>query len=292
MNARASAALAALCCAAALLAPGCKSATPPIDQEAVQNKPVPSYASVAKRYNERINLLPKIWAKGPVSIRFTNAKGERQWEQGNGYLLIERPDRVSFSISKFGDEYVRMGSNGDRFWAMDVQEKTARVGDVRNGAARIDQFGLPISSAELFAVFGIAPLPAPEAVFDAAADPEVRWSPDGRHLVVTHASSFGRIGYLIDPQTYLPVRVELLDGQTGKIAVGADLTKPTRTPIPGRGGFFPQVAGQVDIRDFVNDSEIKVTFGTIDATREIDQRNFDLDTLMNMLGPFQIVEAE
>ncbi len=263
---------------------GCKAN----QRTAAEYREPPTYESIASIYNERINAMPSIWARGVVSFRFTNEQGKRQNEQGNCYLHVVRPHNISFIINKLEQQYVRLGCNERLYWAMDLQEKTVRTGDHTNGGAggggRIDQFGLPLSPDELLTVFALAPLPDPDG------HQSVAWSDDAKHLIITHPSALGVTVYALDPATYLPQSVELIEGDSGRVLVRADFTKPLRTPVPGQGAYSRQVPGQIDIRDMVNDSHIKITFGSASATREIDPDNFNLEHLLDVLGPFKIID--
>jgi hypothetical protein len=259
----------------------CKASTKASSGEA-PNQVLPSYAAVASKYNERIDLLQSVWARGVVSVTFTNQRGKRQNEQGNCYLMVTRPSNISFTIHKLGEQYFRLGCNDREFWAMDMQEKTARIGEHTDGGAHIDQFGLPIVPQDLLSVFALAPLPAPDG------HERVGWTHEGSLLVVSHTTLFGKTRYLIDPVTYLPERAELIDADTGQVAVRAEFANPLRTRVPGMGGFFPQVPGQIDIHDLVNETKIKVTFGSPRGDKDIDPDNFNLHHLLDVLGPFTI----
>ncbi|MCB9844361.1 MAG: hypothetical protein H6811_00025, partial [Phycisphaeraceae bacterium] len=79
--------------------------------------PLPSYGQLRDEYNLRTQKLPRLWTKAAVRVVTRDDQGHRKTEQGDAYLQVILPDRVSLSVGKsIADFYFYLGSNSEWFW--------------------------------------------------------------------------------------------------------------------------------------------------------------------------------
>jgi hypothetical protein len=218
---------------------------PPVQAETA----LPSYQEVAERYNERIANLPRIWARTTGRIWFPDEQGRTRTEQVEGHLQFLAPDRLLLNFDKVSQTYGLMGTNAERYWWIELdRERRAYVGDhAKVTDERIAELGMPIYPRDVIDLLGITPIPAPGE----SPRTSLAWTPDRRMLVVLTATGAGSEAaapaqpisvyrrLFLDPATYEPLRVEILDADEQVRAVSV-LGNYETLAIPGAGPEVPR----------------------------------------------------
>lgn len=255
----------------------CKSGSEPV----APTRPTPSYESVAESYNERVALLDRLWARAVVALRFTDAQGDRRYEQGDGHLQLRDAERLALSVGKLGEVLLWVGCDDERYWLFDRLADPTRLYLGRHdalGVERAREIGLPVAPRELLRLFGLRPLP------DSGA---IAWTDDG-DLELTTADDRGAWRYILDPQSNLPRRIARLDAADRPL-LDAELSDDKSVRITGRGFNPPRVAGRVRVTHVATGDSITIVLDgdVIDGRREGKPRaaSFDLDVLRQALGP-------
>ena len=225
---------------------GCNSA----EQTSTPHGPLPEYTELARAHNENISRFGSLWAYAVASISYTDAKGDRVRDQGEGHLQFVRPDRLALDIGKLGEVIVWLGSDGERFWFIEptAEPPTALLGlnEELDAEAR-ERLGMPVRPGSIGEALGLSLLPleaSAPGVFDEAIG-AVEFSLPGRRVAFEPAS--GRL-----------VRVAFLDESGDEVAIST-LTGETEVMIEGVSGFFPRIAERVEIVDASSGDSFRVT---------------------------------
>lgn len=180
----------------------------------------PSYEKVAAAYNTRVAPLERLWARTVVRLSFVDGDGKPQTEQVEGHCQYVRPSNVLVSFHKVSQPLAMLGSNEQRFWWIELGgNKRAFVGT--HAAAtpeRIAAAGLRVHPLDLMEMLGLTPLPG------SGEGCGVAWSTGGKMLVVTIPGKNANRRLFLDPVTFRPSRVELVDA-AGKVGAFSELSK-------------------------------------------------------------------
>jgi hypothetical protein len=247
--------MAARPCLAALLASvalaGC--GTGPRTKPEPPPGPLPSYATIVGAYNARVAGLDRVWARSVVRVWYPDLEGEEQKDQVEGHIQYLRPRSLLLTFKKLGETYAALGSNDERYWWIELgDQKVAWVGEhAQASAERAREMGLPVQPLELIRLLGLLPLPEPGS----GATPAVTRTPGGREIVVTMFPIEGSgtslvkgVRYRLDPVTFEPRRIELLD-RGGRMAMEASLShyQPVAAEVGRVAGSIPgQVQASLD----------------------------------------------
>jgi hypothetical protein len=272
---------------AALFLAGCRSSA--VQQQTLRGD-LPSYSTVAAAYNARIGPLERLWARTVVRLRFTDADGKPQNEQVEGHCQYIKPSKVLVSFHKAGHPLAMLGSNQERFWWIELgNNKRAFVGT--HAAAtpeRIAAAGLRVHPLDLMELFGLTALPESGEGCTIAA------SSDGKSLVATVPGTWARRRFFLDPQTFRPSRVELVDNR-GNISAFAELAKyqPVALKAAPPGAARPWVA--TDIRVEADAGATRVIMELSDPQNDPARFRpvaFDFDRLVEANGVEQIQDLD
>src|SRR4051812_43924162 len=201
----------------------CEHTRPTPTEPPILRGPVPPYATVATAYNARVTRLERIAAAGDVRVHYKNDSGNPLSEQCESNVQLALPANVAIRLDKVGQAIFYLGSNETRYWWFDLtNEKSALVGSHDKPTPEsVAAFGLPVHPLDLLEVFAIKPVPAPDS--EQATHASLAWSRDARSLGITLPGRWqGQRRFWLDPNTYDPIRVELLD-RSGHIAASAVL---------------------------------------------------------------------
>ena len=210
-----------------LFACGCKNAqTPkPGDEPAVVRRPDPApFSVVASEQNQRVDGLTTLWARLTLRVSGKLANTDLNKEEAEGHLQIVLPSKVAVTVDKLGNTYFYLGSNDDVYWWLDLS-KAKRGYFGRHAQATtetVDRFGIPVHPLDLIELMAITPI-SPE-ILAQSPPPQVRWTNDGKLLWYETPARGSMKRVFVDPKTYLPEMVELLDPQ-GKVVVRSELSK-------------------------------------------------------------------
>ncbi len=240
--------------------------------------PLPSYSAVSERYNQRVARLDKVWARISIRVTGVDKEGNKVDEQAEGHLQVIRPDKLALSITKVGETYFYLGSNEQVYWWLDLHEdKKALVGRHEKATPQLAaRFDVPVHPLDLLELLGITPLPPGAAAATA-------WSRDGRLLEVTLPGRWGKRHLSLDPATFQPRYIELLDSR-GKVLVAAELEDPQ--PVVVRcDSATPPMASLYNID--IATSGTHITLRLYDPENRCDRQKltpFDFDALLKAYG--------
>ena len=219
----------ALACTGSLvLLAGCQTtgdgATAAAEVRAAPGVPPPSYDEVAAAYNARVAVFERVWARVTAVYRGVDDAGNRLREQAEGHIQIERPDRVALSLGKLGETYLYLGSNGSRYWWIDLVDSDRKVALIGTHAEatpeRVRALGLPVRPPELVETIGILRLPETGGT----VEPDTRPGAPAGGYVVTAPGRRGPVRLWFAPDGapdeagvaagagVEPTRIALLDG--------------------------------------------------------------------------------
>jgi hypothetical protein len=209
----------------------------------------PSYATVATAYNARVVRLEKLACPASVVVHYKDGKGNPLSEQVEANVQVALPASVAVRLDKVGQTVFYLGSNDTRYWWFDLtDEKTALVGLHEKATPEaVASFGLPVHPLDLLEVFAIKPIPP--AGTEQATHAALAWSKDGHYLGLTLPGRWGgQRRFWLDPESFDPVRVELLD-KNGVFAVSAALSRYLKVDVNGDTTVHPRMASdfQVDL---------------------------------------------
>ncbi|MFA9477178.1 hypothetical protein ACERK3_02605 [Phycisphaerales bacterium AB-hyl4] len=247
---------------------------------------VPSYNELVDRYNAHVIHLDQFWSATTVSMRWVDEDGRLQFEQGDGQLIYRRPSDVVMTVGQLGQTILWVGSDDERYWLFDLQgERTAMVGRHANvGRPCARQLAYPVSPRAMPYLMGLLPLqPSDEA--EVAIDLNYyRIDPPGTGVRIW-----------VDPATYHPLRVDLLDSQ-GESVVAARLHRyePVRMETVER-GQWPRIATAANIYVLEEEGYLSLSLGSLSDGRRRDQVRdaaFDFETLQRMHRPREVIELD
>lgn len=217
---------------------------------AVNPGPLPSYLVVVQRFNARVEPLDRLWSRTVVRAWFNDREGKPQEEQFEGHFQYLRPDQLLLTFDKVGNTYAALGSNQEKYWWLERGTDKGAVAYVGEHSKvtpeRVQELGLPVHPLSFVDLLGITPLPDADSDRQPRADSEtqrtgVAWSADGAALVITAPGRLGQRRLWLDPQTYLPTRIDLL-GADGAPALSATLTNYTAVAVRvPKGTWSPMV---------------------------------------------------
>ena len=125
-----------------------------------------SYAEAARRYNQHVLGLKRLWARSVVEVSWIEDDGDRRSEQGEGHFVFVPPRRVALSVGKLGKIILWAGSNAERYWLIDNQgDGVAYVGkhptvEVIGPTGGVEMRGpLPFKPDDVPYLLGLRPLP-------------------------------------------------------------------------------------------------------------------------------------
>lgn len=195
--------------------------------------PPPTYEAVAGAHNARVARVPRLWARIATTVWYPDEDGKEREEQFEGHLQVIRPDRVSLSFSKVGDEYAALGCNAESYWWVErIEEPRALVGThAKATPERMRELGIPVYPLDLIELLGVTELPE--------SGDEPRWSEGLVEVRVPVRSGTKRM--LLDARTLEPARVEILD-EAGRVLVWSELERYREVDTPSLGDE-PRVPG-------------------------------------------------
>ncbi len=264
---------------AALAAAGCGSAQKTGDGAAVATPLAPpSAAAIAAAERARVGELGCLHAKGVVELRSRDADGDH-FDQGDVDFRWMPGRGVAASISKFGDRWSWIGSDGTRWWAFELKADPVRLRWGRLDGARAGIVGaLPWLMA-------LRPLlPAPGAM-PGRVDGVVRVQVTADGAVLPPGA---RLEADFDAVTLAPRAVRVRRGD----AVECEATLAELGPVEVEGrtmGTWPAIPQRVRVRGAGDraGTEIAVFLDKPRAARDAADRPalYDLDGLRAKFAP-------
>lgn len=185
-------------------------------------------------WNTRVERLERLWARVTLVVNTVDPAGDAVTEQAEGHLQIERPRGVALSLGKLGETYLYLGSNDERYWWIDVVDRDNRAAVTGRHAAvtmeKAAQLGVPVHPLELVEVLGLTPIGEGAVVRGAT--------------VTTTTATGGRVVRALDPGTYEPVRIDVVD-RAGQIVLSASHEAYQLASVRDDTRVRPRVPGRV-----------------------------------------------
>ncbi len=252
--------------------------TRPVEPE--RRGDVPTYFELVHRYNKRLARLERLRvASFPIVYIWRDEEGVKHMERCNGELAIIVPDRLMLKVKSLATgTFMWAGSNQTHYWFFDLREKKDRRAyfgqHAKLGKGRSRDLPVPLHPRELPWLLGIVPLEGKIAT----PPPLVRWAQS--HLVVDVPGVPMRLW--IDPRTYQPVRVDLVN-EAGGSEISSVLSNPRLVRLE-ESSAWPRMATRIIITRLQEDQEIRLTLPGKDMyDYPIHTRWFDLDHLIQLV---------
>lgn len=257
-------------------------ATAPTTQETGR-----SIESVVAAHNQRVGRLDRLWARAIVEVRFTDAQGDRKWEQGNGFFQLRDRDNLALSVGKVGEVLLWIGCDSDRYWVLDrLNTPTAYSGHHDTiTPERLSRAGLPVPPQDLLRLAGLRPIDPERA--------EAVINEDG-YTRVTERDDAGAWRYTFAPAPGddLPISIARLDAE-GNALLRAGLELPKTVLVTSEPPARVRTFGRVLVEHLPTGDTISVRLdGEVEDGRRRGVPNpavFDLDVLLDAYGPFERV---
>lgn len=254
---------------------------------------LPAYDIAAKGYNSHIERLDKLWSRALVRMWYVDEAGERRSDQGDeGHLqVIREQGKLSFDIGKLGKTYFHLGCDEQRYWWMDLNdERIAWVGRHENaGRHRVGESPLPVHPLDMIDLLALTPLPISA---DGSAAGRVASSTDGSMIAVIVPSRWGQRRVWLEPETYRPVYIELLDSSSEKV-VFSKLGRHREVIVRGESSPWPIFASEVLIEIPYADMRIRLRLSDLE-NRKGGQKEapFEFDRLTEAYRIQQVVDLD
>ena len=276
-----------------VLLAACRAKPTPIAPEDVG--PLPTYEEVYAQAEARVGALDRFWARATVGLRYTDAEGDKHYEQGEGHLQAVRPSQVALTIGKLGETYLLLGCDDDRFWWIErLDVKRAFVGDQRGARdLAIERVGVPVLPTDLMILADLVRWPSPESDYAGVVVEADRQDLDPAAVFAVEFNESGRTRRVYLTRTVFdPVGVDLL-ADDGSLIARSELSlhervlnhiEPTRQQrVPSR--------MKVDVPS----AETRIELNLKDM--EISDRRprpvvFDLEGLIKRFGIDEVIRLE
>ena len=235
----------------------------------------PDPAELRQRYNARVERLQRVWARAVVELSWRSREGRRH-EQGEGHLLVERPEKLALSVGKLGHTIFWSGTDGERQWLFDLSgdEKVLYLGETAKGE-RAGPFGVPPRA--LLWLLGLRPIGPSDASWRA-----------GRYV---YALADRPLEIALDPRTALPERVTWRPGAAKGPRAVARLARPERVELAGAPpGAWPRVPSSIEIETKRPAGSARITLSALtDDPDRFGGRAFDLEALREAFAPDRVL---
>lgn len=270
---------------------GCQ---PPKDTAAAPaGLPAVSASELREAYNQRADRIERFWAHSVVEVDWVDAEGDAHFEQGDGPLIVRKPDEFALAVGKLGNTILWLGRNAERYWLFELkppkgQPATAYVGRIDEldgvGPRRLP---LPIRPDQLIELLGVTPLPDGLTVTRPAEQP-------GLYQVLGPSVPGQARTYWWLNAELRPVRIGFIDPADGQVIAEAQLSEYRDLTMVGQPpGAWPYVPGRVEIR--VPRSRASLRLFLSDVTndpKKFRDAQFDFEALVKALKPQRIEVIE
>jgi hypothetical protein len=239
---------------------------------------------------KRASLLQQLHGYGVIEMRWTDQDGDH-FEQGDVEFWLDGQKRRAMLVSKLGDPYFWIGTDGVKVWIFDLSTKPRQLlVDSLEAIQAVETVDSGVASvAELMRILplGLGTIPPEEAEIVGC-----RSSGDGNWILELRSDdrTIDREIFTINSDTWRPSRVALLNDNGTAVM---DLTSPSRrlirVDIPNRSSLgSPLVSAILDIA-ITGEAQAKAKFAfqrlSTDMSEQPLDRVFDLDILRQALQP-------
>lgn len=287
-NAAASVALAFLCaCAPRAADPRVDPVQPSVAPPAPVPAAGPAADAVAASEHARVGSLRFLHAKGVAEIRWKDDDGNH-FEQGDADVRWSAARGCAASISKFGDRYALLGTDGRRWWLIFPKSKPSRMEWGSLGAVAQSR-GANDALAANPRYMGLLPLlPATGAVAEMV---------DGLAWFSLADDAAASVGILVragfDPVTLVPraVLVRWPDGSAARVEFGEMM--PVETAGTAQGAW-PRVPRRVAGSHEGHGVSLSIALDSARADADAADRPalYDMEALRTLFSPEQVEESK
>lgn len=277
----------ALACAGA----GCAGArrAQPVEPSALTTLEAPRFADAARKHNERAERLGRLWARTVFGVNYTDDEGKLRREQFEGHLQLAQPVRMALSGGKsITSTLFWLGCDPERFWWLELGERSiAHVARHENiGSPCAHDIDLPARPREIISLLGVTTI-------DESARGRCGWSTNGQWMVIDAPTPDGAIHLFVDPRTYEPGWIKLID-RAGRTIVFSELLNYDNVSVrDAQAATPPRLATRVIIRRPGDEGEIRLNFAGMSDGADRDGRlqpeAFQFEALVNRFNPGRIV---
>ncbi len=263
-----------------------------------------SYPEFARAYNRRVAKIERLWSRVTMEVRWTDEDGRKQFEQGDGQLIVRKPNELALAIGRLGNTMYWLGCDAERYWMFDLnppedQPKTAYIGS--RALAHTHRLPLPINPNHLLGMLGIQALPTD------AHEGHMHWHNNGTegmlhtHFVQINDTQQGAI----DPAQLVQSRVVFdVPGRRlrERVAVrGEDdlLLRSTLSKykplkrVNQPPGAFPDVATRFEMELPPQKARLSLTLSELtDDPKKIKDVQFDPAKLIRMLKVARVIDLD
>lgn len=260
----------------------------PVEPAALSSLEAPRYADAVQKYNQRVDRLPRIWARTVFGLNYTEEDGRLRKEQFEGHLQLVQPSELALSGGKsITDTLFWLGCDAERFWWFEMGDvSAAHVGrHVNVGQECAEDLSLPARPLDIIKLIGVTPL-----------DPEARgrcgWSTNGQWAVIDTPTPTGSMHVFVDPASYEPGWIKLLD-RAGRTVVFAELLAYDNVSLrQGDAVNPPRMATRVLVRRPDAQGELRLNFAAMsdgaDRVGRLNPEAFRFESLLNRLRPARV----
>ena len=261
------------------------AAAPPADPAAPT---VPSAQAIAAAEESRVGSLRTLHARGVAELRWSDADGNH-FEQGDADVRWCAGRGIAASISKFGDRYAWLGSDGTRWWRFELKSEPTNLvfGSLASGGSSRRVLDAQAASPRFLGIAPLRPLPgAAVALRDGLA-----WVELALDAPLQGAGTRCEAGF--DPRSLEPRRVRLAwgDGAECSVEFGELLSVETAGAAPGA---WPRIPRRLTAARAGEAVALSISLDSASADPEGADRPalYDLDLLRARFSPSHVEEAQ
>ncbi len=241
--------------------------------------------------SDRADLMKTLHGWGVIELQWQDEAGAH-FEQGDLEFWLDGQDRLAVRVSKLGDTYFWIGTDGQDAWVFDLSERPKRLlvssmkSILENGSANDSWISIMDMIQMMQAGLGALPPPSSSDVLSLTATDEEAWV-----LVCRDPADADRqIQFRLDPDTWRPLEVSLINNEgVVLLQAGTRSARTRRLEIPGRPSVAcPIVSAVIEVRDrTAEDGLARFAFEglTSDLSDQPMERLFDLKALKAGLRP-------
>ncbi|MFI4861653.1 MAG: hypothetical protein ACIAXF_13360 [Phycisphaerales bacterium JB063] len=252
-----------------------------------------TYREVAEGYNATVSHFETLFLRTYVRMVWQETRPDGSTtirrEAGDGKFLFRAPSDTVLTIEKISKVYLWAGSNASQYWLFDQVNDDHKVAYVGSYSAADPRGGSPGRRLPI----AFRPDAMPYLLGLVALDPTLEsevFLYEGQYLI--EPVGLG-MRMLIDPNSFRPTRVDLLDAQGWSVVV-CQMSGRYGVEVEGLPGHrLPIVCEDAEL--FITGQQSRLSIEMIAATtsdRRIRDQLFDLDTLIDALEPDEVVDLD
>jgi len=244
----------------------------------------PSNDELITEHNSRVSAISHVWARAGFEVEWLE-DGHKQWESGDGHMLMKLPQQVLIAFGKMGHANIYIGHNKSVLFVIVREGKRrgayASLGDSQPPDNTLLSLFRPLEAGDIPRAMGLAPM----SYAKANDNPEVTSRFRGARAVVQIDEEIRWVTYFSNA-TFLPARVEayIVHGSRSPVLVVSLQEYAAMKLRDGSSG--PLVPTKVrlrfgDVTLDVDASDVRDTTATGDTIRD---NVFLFDTLRRQAG--------